>query len=169
MKFQEFCWTDKFSSLKERSFCMAVVLNWATPLRILGWIQLISNLLLSFISLLWDCNLLSFSLFCWGFFLFSKRKTRQGGTFVGVGFSPHNFIFFSWSVSLFSLFPFSFFVLTFLLTFPFPVSCLKDGLAPPSSSTLLFLKIRVMTDCFFPSSFIYLSTPVSFTLAFFKF
>lgn len=60
-------------------------------------------------------------------------------------------------------------MLTFLLTFPFPVFSLKGGLSPPFSSTLLFLKIRIMTDCFFLSSFIYLSTPVSFTLVSFKF
>lgn len=60
-------------------------------------------------------------------------------------------------------------MLTLLLTFLFPVFSLKGGLAPPFSSTLLFLKIRIMTDCFFLSSFIYLSTPVSFTLVSFKF
>lgn len=60
-------------------------------------------------------------------------------------------------------------MLTFLLTFPFPVFSLKGGLTPPFSSTLLVLKIRIMTDCFFLSSFIYLSTPVSFTLVSFKF
>lgn len=61
-------------------------------------------------------------------------------------------------------------MLTLLLTFPFPVSCLKGGLAPPFSSTLLFSKVRMVTDCFphclsaCPHLFLSLLFPSSFSM-----
>lgn len=157
--FQEFCWTDRFPPW--RNVLFALQCSWIQLLPYIssdeyGWYPICSPPLSPYCETV-IILLLSFSLH---FFCQEKNKTRENFCLGGGGASQ--FSHFSWGFSPFSLFPFPFFMLTFLLTSPFPVSCLKGGLAPPFSSTLLFLKIRMMTDCFLPSSFIYLSTPVFF-------
>lgn len=97
-----------FSFLKKCSFCIAMFLNSATSLRILWWIQLISNLLLSFISLLSECNH-PFAFFQSTFFFLPRQKQNKtvyifflGGGGESGGISITIFSFF-WR--FFSLFP----------------------------------------------------------------
>lgn len=125
-------------------------LNSATPLHTLWWIQLISYLLPSFISLLWDCNhpfAFFQSGFCFVLFVFCQEKNRARDNFCLEG--EKSFTIFSFFLRFLSLFPLSHFS-SWPFFLPFPVFYLKGGLAPPFSSTLLFLKIRMLTDCFFP-------------------
>lgn len=166
--FQEFCWTDSFPPW--RNVLFALQCSWIQLLPYIssdeyGWYPICYPPLSPYCETV-IILLLSFSLL---FFFLPREKQENGELLFGWKKKLHNFLF---SLEVFLPFPsFPFFTLTFLLTFSSPVSYIKGGLTPPFSSALLFLKIRMMTDWvfFFPSSFIYLSTPVSFTLVSFKF
>lgn len=79
-------------------------LNSATLLRILWWIRFISNLLPSFISLLWECNH-PFAFFQSAFFFLPREKQDKGQAFLRGEGGGVSITIFSFSLRFFSLFP----------------------------------------------------------------